>query len=115
MLKIYDYLDEVLATQRIKQVRHRQQMLYYASDIMERMGDVSADDFAETLLRTMKICSALEIPIPDNFKKVYRFDGENLITDWQLSSLACYLLLLNGNPSNPSVAKVQLYAAFHKK
>jgi hypothetical protein len=115
MLKIYDYLDEVLATQKIKQVRHRQKLAYYASDIMERMGDISAEDFADTLFRTFKICSALDIPINDNFKKTYRYDGEKLITDWQISSLACYLLMLNGNPMNPSVAKVQLYAAFHPK
>lgn len=116
MLKIYDYLDEVLATQQIRQTRHRQKLDYYASDIVERMGgQITAEDFAETLFRTFKICSALDIPINDNFKKIYRFDGESMVTDWQLSSLACYLLMLNGNPMNPSVAKVQLYAAFHSK
>ena len=113
MLKIYDYLDEVLSAQQIRQVRHHQRLLYYASEVMERLGDISANDFAETLLRTMKICSALDIPINDNFKKIYRYDGEKMITDWQLSPLACYLLLLNGNPMNPAVAKIQLYAAFH--
>ena len=116
MLKIYDYLDEVLATQQIRQTHHRQKLIYYASDIMERMGaDISASDFADTLFRTFKVCSALDIPINDNFKKIYRYDGEKMITDWQLSPLACYLLMLNGNPMNPSVAKVQLYAAFHSK
>ena len=115
MLKIYDYLDEVLATQQIRQTRHHQKLEYYASDILERMGDISAEHFADTLFRTFKICSALEISINDNFKKIYRYDGEKMITDWQLSPLACYLLMLNGNPMNPSVAKVQLYAAFHSK
>ena len=53
MLKIYDYLDEVLATQQIHQVKHHQSLLYYASDIMEKMGETSATDFNETLFRTM--------------------------------------------------------------
>jgi hypothetical protein len=100
MLKMYDYLDEVLSTQQIKQTRRHQRLAYYASD---------------TLFRTFKICSTLDISIDDNFKKIYRYDGQKLVTDWQMSPLACYLLMLNGNPMNPSVAKVQLFAAFHSK
>lgn len=115
MLKIYDYLDEVLATEKIKQTRHHQKLAYYASEIAERMGEVSTNDFSDTLFRTFKICSALDIPIDENFKKIYRYDGQQMVMDWQLSSLACYLLMLNGNPMNPSVAKVQLFAAFHSK
>lgn len=116
MLKLYDYLDEVLATQQIKQTHHRQRLTYYASDIMGRMGEnILAAGFTDTLFRTFKVCSALEIPINDNFKKIYRYDGQQMITDWKLSPLACYLLMLNGNPQNPSVAKVQLFAAFHSK
>jgi hypothetical protein len=116
MLKIYDYLDEVLATQKISQTKHRQKLAYYASDIMERMGeDLTSNDFTDTLFRTFKVCSALDISINDNFKKIYRYNGEYLVTDWQISALACYLLMLNGNPQNPSVAKVQLYAAIHTK
>jgi hypothetical protein len=113
MLKMYDYLDEVLATQRIRQTRQHQKLAYYASEIAERMGELSNEDFSNTLFRTFKVCAALDIPIDDNFKKIYRYDGQKMITDWQLSPLACYLLMVNGNPMNPSVAKVQLYAAFH--
>ena len=115
MLKIYDYLDEVLATQQIRQTRHTKKLEYYASDIMTRMGSTSAEDFTDTLFRTFKVCTALDIPINDNFKKIHLYDGTKMITDWQLSALACYLLMLNGNPMNPSVAKIQLYAALHSK
>jgi hypothetical protein len=113
MLKMYDYLDEILATQRIRQTRRHQKLAYYASEIAERMGELSNEDFSNTLFRTFKICAALDIPIDDNFKKIYRYDGQKMVMDWQLSPLACYLLMVNGNPMNPSVAKVQLYAAFH--
>jgi hypothetical protein len=115
MVKIYDYLDEVLATQQIRQTRHRKKLEYYASEILVRMGETTNEDYENTLFRTFKICSALDISINENFKKVYRYDGEKMITDWQLSPLACYLLMLNGNPMNPSVAKIQLYAAIHFK
>ena len=115
MIKIYDYLDEVLAMQQIRQTRHRKKLEYYASEVLVRMGATTNEDYEETLFRTFKICSAMDISIDDNFKKIYRFDGQKTITDWQLSPLACYLLMLNGNPLNPSVAKVQIYAAFHSK
>lgn len=116
MLKIYDYLDEMLAMQQIKQHRRHQKLEYYASDLMLRLGsDIAAADFEETLLRTFKACSALGISIDENFKKTFQFDGENMVADWQLSPLACYLLVINGNPMNPSVAKIQLFAAFHQK
>jgi hypothetical protein len=110
MVKIYDYLDEVLATQQIRQTRHRKKLEYYASEILVRMGETTNEDYENTLFRTFKICSSLDISINENFKKVYRYDGEKMITDWQLSPLACYLLMLNGNPMNPSVAKIQLFA-----
>jgi hypothetical protein len=115
MLKIYDYLDEVLATKQIRQIRRHQKLAYYASDIMERMGETSTDSMADTMLRTFKICSALDISINENFKKIYRYDGQRMVPDWQISPLGCYLLMLNGNPLNPAVAKVQLFAAFHAK
>ena len=115
MLKIYDYLDAVLSTQGIEQSQHHQRLIYYASEVLERIGDTSETGLAEAIARTMQICSALDIAIDDNFKKIYRYNGQHLITDWQLSPLSCYLLLLNGNPMNPSVAKIQLYAAFHSK
>ena len=115
MLKIYDYLDEVLATQQIRQTQHRQTLKYYASEIMERMGDTADTDFDEAIFRTMKICTALDIAIADNFKKIYRYNGERMVRDWRLSSLASYLLLLNGNPMNPSVAKAQMFAALNAK
>ncbi len=115
MLKLYDYLDEVLAIEKVAQMRRHQKLDYYASELMVRMSDTSEEDFKETLLRTFKICGALEISIGENFKKVYRYDGQKLITDWQLSPLGCYLFLLNGNPTNPSVAKMQLFAALKSK
>ena len=115
MLKMYDYLDEVLATQRIQQTRRHQKLVYYASEVIERMGEPATTDFSETLFRTFKICAALDVPIDENFKKIYRFDGEKMIKDWLMSPLACYLLMVNGNPMNPAVAKVQLFAAFNSQ
>ena len=115
MLKLYDYLDEVLATRHIRQMRQQVKLEYYASELMEKMDISNADDMSDTLFRTMKICAALDIPISDHFKKIYRYDGEQMITDWQMSALACYLMMLNGNPMNSAVAKAQFYVAIHAK
>lgn len=105
MLKLYDYFDEVMASK----AEHREQKLrYYASDIMDELGYERSDDVDSALKRTFMICQSLQISIPVNFRQVYRFDGEKILKDWKLSPLACYIMIMNGNPCNPNVARAQL-------
>ncbi len=104
MLAIYDYLEEILSERR----HPRPALRFYASEITEQIGGVSPSDMAEALRRAMGVCAAAGLPVADHFRGVYRFDGQNLIADFLLSSAGCYLLILNGNPFNPLVAKAQL-------
>ena len=108
MLKLFDYLEEVIATERISQL-NTPRLLYTASEIMKEIG--YADQLGmiqEPLDRAMHACAALNIPVDYNFKKVYYFKDGALTTDWQLSELASYLFMINCNPLNPFVAKAQL-------
>lgn len=109
MLKIYDYLDEILAIRQIGQASRHIALRYYASDLMQRLG--AADDpqsRSEAVYRTMKICHAAGIPLDKNFRRVYVYSGSTMESDWMLSSLASFLFLLNGDPEEPFVAKAQL-------
>ena len=45
---------------------------------------------------------------------MYCYDGESLVADWKVSSLAHYLITINCNPANEQVAKAQVYFAFSK-
>ncbi|RFS22778.1 damage-inducible protein D [Chitinophaga silvatica] len=108
MLKLFDYLEEVIATERISQL-NTPRLLYTASEIMEELGYSNQSGMEqEPLDRAMHACASLNIPVDYNFKKVYYFKDGELKTDWQLSELATYLFMINCNPLNPFVAKAQL-------
>jgi hypothetical protein len=86
---------------------------YSVSDIMERLDIGDADEIAHSVERALQACGCLHIPLDQNFKKVYLSDGKNMIADWKISPLACYLIVINCNPGNERVAKAQLYFAIN--
>lgn len=85
------------------------QLRYYASEIMEELGCEASDEIQSALNRAIQACRSMQVPIDQNFRQVYRYDGEKLVVDWKLSSLGCYLLVVNADPCNPVVARAQLY------
>jgi len=108
MLKVFDYIDEILATGAMHQAAHQANLRYYASDLMQHLGENDPALRAVAVRRAMEVCHATGISLDKNFKKVHIFSGEAIEVDWLLSSLASYLFLMNGNPANPLVAKAQL-------
>ena len=109
MLKLYDPWENIF--QSIQNRQRDPDLLYYASDIEQSMGFTDSD--METVIeRAFQACSTMHITIEDHFKPIYRTDNSHeLLNDWKLSSLACYLLIMNANPANTNVAKVQLFFA----
>lgn len=114
MLKLYDYLEYMMEEYNNRQWFFETRLNYFAHDIMEMLNIEDAEEIAESLNRAFQACSTLNIPFNKNFKRVYRFNGEYLIADWKISSLACYLIVINCNPSHESVAKAQIYFAMNK-
>jgi len=86
---------------------------YLASEIIDSLNIKDANEIAISLNRAFIACRILQIPLHRNFKKVYRFDGETMVADWKISALACYLIVINCNPSHESVARAQLYFAMN--
>ncbi|HVI44458.1 MAG TPA: hypothetical protein VM802_06300 [Chitinophaga sp.] len=107
MLKLFDYLEEVIATEKISQMKNPP-LLYTVSEIMKELGYEELAMVQEPLDRAMHACAALQIPVSYNFHKIYCFRDGEMITDWELSELATYLFMINCNPLNPLVAKAQL-------
>jgi hypothetical protein len=87
---------------------------FYASDLRDQLGFTDEEDFEEALQRAMKVCRTLAISLEENFRSVYRFDSTQLVSDWKLSNLACYLVIVNANPENRNVARAQVYFAVKK-
>jgi hypothetical protein len=82
----------------------------YASDLAEQLR-ISEGALDEATERAFKACAALSISIRDNFKSVFRTCDDHLVTDWKLSALACYLIVINADPANQKVARMQVHFA----
>ena len=109
MLRKYDPTGDFLAEEAILQ-HLRAPLRHLASELMEELGYHSEADLEHALARTFDVCTALHIYIPHHFRQVYVFSTEEgLQTDWQLTDLGSYLLLVNGNSRNPRVARAQLH------
>lgn len=109
MLKLYDPWENIF--QSLQDKGRDPELLYYASDIEQSMG-FTDEDMEAAIERAFQACSTMHITIEDHFKPIYRTDNSHeLLNDWKLSSLACYLLIINANPANSNVAKVQLFFA----
>lgn len=110
MLRKVDYIEDLMLTENFVQFDELD-LRYYASDIMESLDCEDSEEMNEAIARVLQVCHSLDIPLGKNFKRIYRYDGDRLCIDWKLSSLACYLLMINGNPCNPNVARAQLFFA----
>ena len=86
-------------------------LIYFLSEISEALLIVDEQEIALSLKRAFQTCETLHLSLQQNFKKVFRHDGTHLRVDWKISSLACYLLIINCDPKNEHVAKAQLYFA----
>ena len=116
MLKIYDYIDEILTTESIREASHHVRLRYYARDLIQRLQSEPNDKtLSEAIRRTIQVCVAAGIPVAHHFKKIQVFDGQDLHPDWMLSALAGYLLLMNGEADDPHTAKAQVMLLMHQK
>jgi DNA-damage-inducible protein D len=111
MLKVYDPLEYEM-TQRFRD--HEDiRSICYASELMEHF-DFSEKEMDEAISRAFKACYSLHIPINENFRSVYLSSDEHVVTDWRLSPLACYLLIINADPAKAEIAQLQLIFATKK-
>jgi hypothetical protein len=108
MLKQFEKLDNTIILMEEQQIPTK--YICYASELTDRLK-ISEDDFDDAMERAFSACVSLDIPIKTNFRSVYRSFENYLVTDWKLSSLACYLIIINSDPANANVARIQLLFA----
>lgn len=113
-MKLYDYLDIVMREHEKQQRFRTNQLPYFVSDLMDSLNIDDSKEIENAVNRSFDACKTLQISKNQNFKKIYRFDGKNILIDWKISSLACYLVIINCNPSNEFVARAQLHFAINR-
>jgi DNA-damage-inducible protein D len=79
---------------------------YYASEFLDEF-EIEDEMIEIAIKRAINACSSLNIPYYIHFRKIYIAEHSVIYTDWKLSSLGCYLTVVNCDPSNPLIAKFQ--------
>lgn len=61
------------------------------------------------IVRAMRVCSNIGLPLERHFRRRYLANESvhTLETDWRMSKVAYCLTLINGNPDNPMVGRIQ--------
>lgn len=115
MLKVYDYLGELMEWRSRREQFVRPQWSHFASEIKEMLEIDDLGEFEQALQRTFQSIQSLQLPLERNFKKVFRYNGQQLVQDWKVSPLASYLIIINCNPAHATVARAQLYFLMTQK
>jgi hypothetical protein len=107
MLRKFDYFE--MNEFRIPTGRSRDDKKYLLGTICDHLGISAENEIQHAMVRVFDAMRSLEIPIEENFQKVYLHSGEYTHQDWKVSKLALYLFLINSSTRNPKVADVQLF------
>jgi DNA-damage-inducible protein D len=82
---------------------------WYATDLMRMLGYESLIAFQKAINKAISACTALNIPVIENFIQEQRtVDGKPQL-EYRLSRFACYLTAMNGDVRKPQVAAAQAY------
>src|SRR6478735_4636933 len=100
MLKLYDYLDDVLREHDDRKWFYETRLNFFANDVMEKLEITDRIEMEAALNRTFNALRSLQISPEMHFKRVYCFNDQGLDMDFKISSFACYLLIVNSNPRN---------------
>ena len=102
-LKSSPQLDSFVEALRDKELSFK------ASGLIEARID-TYDALQNVVDRAMLTCTIAGIDVSEHFKRIYISDsnGDHVAPDWMLSKFAYILVLLNCNPANPTVGKIQI-------
>lgn len=83
--------------------------LNFYADTLENVY-TSTDELNSAVVKAIRICQSMGLPLNEHFKAVYLYDNDahSVRRDWKLSKLAYYLSIINGNPANPIVGRMQI-------
>jgi hypothetical protein len=101
--------------QEFEEAFNSKDIRYYLSDYLNR-EELNSTMISDAINRATSVCYTADLPVHKHFKKIYRIGSGSVALDWRLSHLGFYLTIINANPRNPKVARLQtcLYDFFSK-
>jgi len=102
-LKLSPELDSFIEALRDKELSFK------ASGLIEA-GIDTHDALQNVIERAMLTCTVSGIDVSEHFKRIFisNSNGDPVVQDWMLSKFAYILVILNSNPANPTVGKIQI-------
>ena len=85
------------------------ELRYLSSDLLEHFGFKDEHSIDHAIHRAIQACVALKIPHTRHFRHIFIIRENGITHAWKLSSLGCYLTLVNEDPSHPLVARMQAF------
>lgn len=76
---------------------------------MGMLGYENFNGFQKPINKAIATCTALNIPVQENFERVTRLIDGKANPDFKLTRFACYLVSINGDVRKPEVAFAQAY------
>ena len=100
----------------IKHINEYGQEFWYARELQKVLEYAQWRRFNEAIERAMDACIASGIEVSEHFAEVGKTSvmpngGERILTDYELSRYACYLIVMNGDPRKEVIALGQTYFA----
>lgn len=83
------------------------QLKHYASDLFPELEMKDENAFNQGLVRAQQVCTTMNLPLHEHFKKVYRTDGNHIYCDYRLSHTAYLLVGINSDVGSKKVAQIQ--------
>ena len=83
------------------------QLRHYASDLFPELDMIDENTFNLGLVRAQQVCTTMNLPLHEHFKKVYRTDGNRIYCDYRLSHTAYLLVGINSDAGSKKVAQIQ--------
>jgi hypothetical protein len=84
------------------------QLIHYASDLYPELEMPDEESFNQSLNRAQQVCSTLNLPVHEHFKRIYRTSKNHVYCDYKLSHTAYILVSINGDVSRKKVAQIQM-------
>lgn len=82
---------------------------WFASDLKDMLDYESWSSFSKAINKAMTTLNTLGIDIFDNIQSIQRIEDGKNVSDYKLSRLACYLVVMNADNKKKAVANAQVY------
>ena len=93
-----------LFIRRMDELKYRN----YASRLLNGLLHSPDFDMEDSVKKTIAIFRLMGIPVREHISEIFRSDYNGISKDWELSEIACSLIILTSDPSKNQIKNIQI-------